>query len=289
MLQLFAGLVTFALLVQPVFKPLKTVYQYGLYRLSCDFPAPLTELLKWLDTHTTREGRILIEDSECDTFHQYYGAHFPALFPEYVQREYLCGPRPMYPIKHSYASFTAGLLFEKKIEDYTLEELQRNFDIYNVGWIVCWCEESKKVFDRFPAYLVKAGDIDTFTLYEVKRTPSFFLKGRGTVQSDYNRLELTGVVPEDDPWATFVGCTADGVSLITSFCMPASAQMILSLSLGSLISFSFLMILFLSISCFLSDYTHLHRAPCLSFSPAYIRIPGRFHIIQAPYGSSKRR
>jgi hypothetical protein len=197
MLQLFAGLVTFALLVQPVFKPLKTVYQYGFYRLSCDFPAPLTELLNWLDTHTTREGRILIEDSECDTFHRYYGAHFPALFPEYVKREYLCGPRPMYPIKHSYASYNAGLLFEKKIGDYSLEALQRQFDIYNVRWIVSWCEESKRVFDRFPDYVVKAGDIDRFTLYEVKRPPSFFLKGRGQVHADYNRLELTGVVPED--------------------------------------------------------------------------------------------
>ena len=96
----------------------------------------------------------------------------------------------MYPIKHSYASFTAGLLFEKKIGDYTIEELRRHFDIYNVRWIVCWYEESKQLFDRFPDYVVKAGDIDRFTLYEVKRPPSFFLKGRGQVQADYNRLEL---------------------------------------------------------------------------------------------------
>ncbi len=193
----FAGLVIFVLLVHPVFKPLKTVYQYNLYRLSCVFPEPLSELLAWLDANTTREGRILVEDSECDTFHQYYGAHFPALFPEYVKREYLCGPRPLYPIKHSYASYTAGLLFEKRIEDYPLEELKRQFDIYNVRWIVCWCDESKKIFDQFPGYIVKAGEVDVFTLYEVKRTPSFFLKGRGTVTSDYNRLELSGIVPED--------------------------------------------------------------------------------------------
>ncbi len=196
-LRLFAGLVAFALLVQPVFKPLKTVYQYGLYRLSCAFPAPLTELLARLDADTTRKGRILIEDSECDTFHRYYGAHFPALFPEYLKREYLCGPRPMYPIKHSYASFTAGLLFEKRIEEYNLEELQRRFAVYNVRWIVAWCEGSKQVFDRFPEYLVRTGEVDIFTLYEVKRTPSFFIKGRGAVRADYNRLELSEIVPED--------------------------------------------------------------------------------------------
>ncbi len=197
LVRLFSGMIIFALLVHPVLKPLKTVYGYNLYRLSCDFPPPLTELLAWLDTNTTREGRILIEDSECDTDHRFYGAHFPALFPESVKREYLCGPRPMYPIKHSYASFTAGMLFEKKIGDYTIEELRRYFDLYNVRWVVCWCDESKQVFDRFPEYLVKAGDIDRFTLYEVKRTPSFFLKGSGRIDADYNRLELTDVVPED--------------------------------------------------------------------------------------------
>jgi len=31
----------------------------------------------------------------------------------------------------------------------------------------------------------------------VKSTPSFFIKGRGAVKSDYNRLELSAVVPED--------------------------------------------------------------------------------------------
>jgi len=29
----------------------------------------------------------------------------------------------MYPIKHSYTSFTSGVLFEKEIGDYTFEEL----------------------------------------------------------------------------------------------------------------------------------------------------------------------
>ena len=185
------------LLVQPVFKPLKTLGTYNLYRLSCEFPAPLTELLNWLEHATTREGRILIEDSECDTAHQYFGAHFPALFPEYLKREYLCGPRPLYPIKHSYASFTAGVLFEKKIEDYALPALQSCFDLYNVKWIVCWSEESKNVFDQYPGYMLKLKEIDKFTIYQVNRKPSFFIKGEGLVKSDYNRIELSQVIPQD--------------------------------------------------------------------------------------------
>jgi len=40
-------------------------------------------------------------------------------------------------------------------------------------------------------------EIDKFTIYEVKRKPSFFLKGNGMVTSDYNRLELNRIVPEN--------------------------------------------------------------------------------------------
>jgi hypothetical protein len=139
----------------------------------------------------------LIEDSEYDTGHQYGGAHLPALFPERLKREYLCGPRPLYPIKHSYASFTAGVLFEKNIAEYALEELKRQFDVYNVTWVVCWLDRSKAFFNRYPGYLTKEGETAAFTIYRVNRNPSFFIRGSGTVNADYNRLELTGVVPEN--------------------------------------------------------------------------------------------
>jgi len=194
---LFISSLTFALLVGPVLKPLKIIYRDKLYRLNCEFPAPAKDLLNWLEANTTPEGRILLEDSEFDTDHQYYGAHLPALFPEYVKREFLCGPRPKYPIKHSYASFTAGLLFEKKIGDYSLDDLQQQFNLYNVKWIVCWSEESEEYFNHFPEYLMKLQEIDKFTVYQVNREPSFFIKGKGLVKSDYNRLELSHVVPQD--------------------------------------------------------------------------------------------
>ena len=197
----FSAALLFAVLVGPVVKPLKAIVSYNLYRLSCEFPAPLTELLSWLEEHTTRDGRILLEDSEFSREipkHTYYGGHFPALFPERVQREYLCGPRPMYPIKHSYASFSAGVLFEKKVEDYSLEALKQHFALYNVKWVVCWLEQSKKVFNQYPGYLVKKAEIDIFSIYEVNKNPSFFLKGKGVVQSDYNQLALSQIAAADD-------------------------------------------------------------------------------------------
>jgi len=197
---LFICSLAFACVVSPVIKPLKTIYTNKLYHLNCTLPTAFGDLLNWLEANTTREGRILIEDSEYNTDtlqHEFLGGHFPALLPEHVKREYLCGPRPIYPIKHSYASFTEGLLFEKKIEDYSLEELKHYCTIYNVKWIVCWFEKSKELFSRYPDFLVKLAEIDKLTIYQVTMQPSFFLKGKGVIHADYNRLELNQLAAEN--------------------------------------------------------------------------------------------
>lgn len=191
----------FVLLYRPVVRPFITLFKLKPYRISCAFPEKLGTLLSFLEKNTTREGRILIEDSEfCQESppHEYYGGHFPGLFPEYLKREYLCGPRPMYPVKHSYASFVRGVMFDKNVADYSLTELQDRFDTYNVKWIVCWYEESKAFFERFPDYIKKMADIDKFSIYKIKREPSFVLKGSGTVHADYNQLELKNIIPEQN-------------------------------------------------------------------------------------------
>lgn len=195
---LFIGCLAFVIFYRPIIKPFGLLYlNRDLYRLNCTFPEQANELLDFFEKETTREGRILIEDSEYspeDPEHQYYGAHLSGLFPEYVKREYLCGPRAIYPMVHSYASYTRGILFERNINSFSREDLEKFFNVYNVKWIVCWLKESKKTFSRFPGYIRKMAEIDKFTIYEVHRKPTFFIKGSGTVHADYNRLELKNLV-----------------------------------------------------------------------------------------------
>ena len=62
---------------------------------------------------------------------------------------------------------------------------------------LAWHDESKKVFAQFPEYVKEIGQIDKFTIYEVVRAPTFFLKGSGSVVPSINCLELSEVVPED--------------------------------------------------------------------------------------------
>jgi len=191
----FLCALAFILLLKPVGRPFYLLFKYRLAHLNTQFPGQLHLLLDFLEQNTTTSGRILIEDSEStdQKGEEYYGSHFPALFPEYLKREYLCGPRPLYPVKHSFASFTRGVLFERDIRSFTREELEKYFAIYNVKWIVSWFPESKKIFSRFPDYITKMSDIDKFTVYAVNRQPSFFLKGQGSLAADYNRLELSNV------------------------------------------------------------------------------------------------
>lgn len=197
----FISCVLFVLLYRPLIRPFEILLTQKPYRLNCNMPREFNDLVTFLKDNTTNEGRILIEDSEYNIsspIHEYFGGHLPGLFPEYLKREYLCGPRPMYPILHGYASFTRGVLFEKKLKMYTAEELKKMFDAYNVKWIVCWHQESKDFFKNLPGYIITLGQVDKFTIYEVKRQPSFFLSGSGEVSGDYNHIALQNVVSENN-------------------------------------------------------------------------------------------
>ena len=199
-MRFFISALAFVLLYQPVIRPFAIFYKHRPYRLQTEMPQPLRALLDFLRHATTREGRILLEDSEYTRTrpeHQYFHGHYPAVFPEFVQREYLSGPRPMYPVKHSYASFTNGILFEKNIASYARHELEQAFDLFNVKWVVAWSQKSKDVFSRYPDYITKIQEIDKFSVYSVNRRPSYFIKGNGELTSDYNRIELRNVQAED--------------------------------------------------------------------------------------------
>jgi hypothetical protein len=165
-------------------------------------------LEKWIIENTTKEGRILIEDSgKFDTQgkddhyrwgHQFYFAHFPALLPYYTEREFIGGPYPYTLIKHHFAEFHDGILFKKDVDTFSLSELRHYFDLYNIQWIVCWSKKSRDFFDKYPRYLLNGNKVDKFYMYTVNRAPSYFYKGEGQITSDYNKLQLTRVKSEGE-------------------------------------------------------------------------------------------
>jgi hypothetical protein len=197
---IFIACLSFVLLYQPFVLPYIKIFKNKYYRISCTVPENFKKLVTFLEKNTSRQGRILIEDVEFSRDFKeqaYYEEHNPALLPDYVKREYLCGPRPLYPIKHSYASFTNGLLFERSISTYTRDELKDLLTQYNVKWIVCWMQSSKDVFNQHSDFLKKITEIDKLSIYEVTGKHSFFIKGQGQVFADYNRIELKDLIAEN--------------------------------------------------------------------------------------------
>ncbi len=195
--KMFIVCFSFVVIAVPVLKQLKTIYREKVYRLSCSFPETIDDVFEWVKTNTDNKGRILLEDSEFDSGHQYYGTHLPALFPHYTQREYLSGPRPYPPFYQGVASFTSGTLFNREIESFSLKELEDYCDLYNIKWVICWSEETIKHFEKYPSFFINKTVINKFYMYEIKREASFFLKGSGEVKSEVNRLQLNNVEAEE--------------------------------------------------------------------------------------------
>ena len=69
-------------------------------------------------------------------------------------------------------------------------------DLYNIKWVICWSEKTIKHFEKYPDFFIYKTVIDKFYIYEIKRETSFFLKGRGDVKANINKLTLSNVEAE---------------------------------------------------------------------------------------------
>lgn len=160
-----------------------------------------TAIIEWIREHTDRSARILVENSTAWDREgpglAYYGKHFPALLPLLTGRP-LLGGFPDVTLRHQFANFQCGILFNRPIERIPFPEFKAYMDLYNVGWILAWSEETLRYLERYPRYFVHQVTVDRFRFYRLERDADYFLKGRGRIRFDYNRLELEDVQAEDD-------------------------------------------------------------------------------------------
>lgn len=169
--------------------------------LTTRMPLEGKALINWIKDNTTRDARVLIEDSgvyDREGYgHHYFFMHYPALLPAYTGREFIGGPHPYYYISHSYAGFRCGILFGTPIEGYSKEELEDKMKLYNIGWAIVWSSRSLEVFNSLPDIFSKEWETSLFSVYRVNIDHSYFLKGGGRVQADYNLLELKDIIAEE--------------------------------------------------------------------------------------------
>lgn len=156
------------------------------------------EFIEWIKNNTSSEGRIMLEDSCWQSRHAYWGSHLPAMLPTLTGREYIGGPIPQYFMIHHYASFQDGFFCGKYLEDYKKEEFLEKIDLYNIKWIVAFTPYSRNFLAKFDDSIHLIDRIDKFYLYEVVRSPNFFLKGSGKVRATYNHIYLSELTEGED-------------------------------------------------------------------------------------------
>jgi len=167
------------------------------FRLVCSIPEPFQKMVSWIKSNTSSKGRILIENSDFETHHKYYGTHLPILLPQLTGREYIGNYSYYAASKDGIATFNSGVLFRKPIQEFTHESLMNYFNLYNIKWVIYWSDAAHRALgpdNPFSKPLVK---IDSFNICSVVREPSFFIKGKGAVRADYNRIQLSEVKPVD--------------------------------------------------------------------------------------------
>ncbi len=177
--------------------PYQHLFQKKSFRLTTSIPAPMQQLASWIRQNTSSDGRILIENSDFESGHQYYGTHLPYLFPLITQREYISNYSPWADSSDSFATFFWSSLFGKNIARYAPDEAWPYMDLYNIKWIIVWSPASKRYFESAPDSYLFRKKIDRFYIYETNRKGSFFIKGHGKINAELNRIELTDLEPED--------------------------------------------------------------------------------------------
>ena len=188
-------IISFYFLFLLLSQPLYHLYIKKDFRLSTEMPNQIRELLQFITKNTTNEGRILVENSGWESNHQYYGTHLTFLFHPFTGRDFIGAEYSSDPFNDAFVSFYGGELFHRPLSEYTLNDLDSYFKLYNIKWIVCWSEKAVKLFEKFPDYITLVKKVDKFYIFEVKRKPSFFLKGEGEISVDTNKISLKNVRP----------------------------------------------------------------------------------------------
>ncbi len=160
------------------------------------------ELTAYLRDNTSRNGRIMLEDSGWNDRDglppKYAGGHYPALMSDLTGREFIGGPYPYAFLSHHFADFHDGVFLRKRLADFGPEEMRESLDLYNIKWIVCWSRDCKNYFGVSPQTYKHRRLIGKFSVFErTEYQPSPFIAGSGRVVADIKGIRCYRVKPEN--------------------------------------------------------------------------------------------
>jgi hypothetical protein len=169
-----------------ILSPLAVIYNPKTYVKASIMPQKCYRLIKWVKDNTTSEGRILLEIGLKNQI--FHFNHFSAILLHFCQREIIGGPQCLMANKYLFANFYNGLFFEKPIASYSGLDIKDYLKLYNIKWIIVWTTESINRFDALQGFADKIHQIDNFSIYQVNQNTNYFLKGKGKINVNYNRI-----------------------------------------------------------------------------------------------------
>jgi hypothetical protein len=144
------------------------------------------KLVNWLQTNTTREGRILFEDSPYWLTEHKVSAGYLAYTS---QRAFIGGPFPW----GGPVDFVDGRPFGHPIETMTTSQMADYFDLYNIHWVIVYSQASRNFFDARPDLVEPVEESGFARIYRVKMPGNYFLEGIGRLTVRNHQIELWDV------------------------------------------------------------------------------------------------
>ncbi len=152
-----------------------------------------TEIVDAINTRTTAEARILIEQTADEW-------NWTPLLAPLTHRHFIGGLDADGGLEHSSIELRNGKLAGRVLAEWTAADRAEYVRRYNVGWVLCRTAETTAWWASDPT----AKEIARFdhaggpvVLFELNRTRSFVLSGTATVERmDRGRIVLRDVMPD---------------------------------------------------------------------------------------------
>ncbi len=162
------------------------------HKVMTSLPERAQAVTDWISKNTTRDARVLVEEiSDAGRpDNPYQGGYLNALLPTITGREIIGGPYPGVDILHHRVTLLEGILLGRPVAGLSDAELARLFDLYNIGWVVCFSDGAKSRFLKTDDILEKTAEFGPVYCFNVKGEKSFISGGKGEVHARANAIEV---------------------------------------------------------------------------------------------------
>ncbi len=173
-------------------------------------PPEMREMAQYLEHESQRLNvRVLMEDAEGlpqfrnieweSSPHYKYNTHLGTYLSFFADIPFTSGYKFDYPFVFNYDRFAHGMLRDRPLAQWRLEELIERLNTSNTGLIVVWSQVARQFFLDHQDMFSEQQRFADFTVFHYLLSPrTYLINGDGVVRSEINKLRITDVKTEAD-------------------------------------------------------------------------------------------